>query len=118
MQGYNALWLPGTDHAGIATQLMVERQLATEGCSRAALDPLLASDAGVDGRESLALLFALPGLRRRARYAAALLFPSPRFMAVEYGVTGRGGLALAYGRRARHVLWEGVKGTARLLRLI
>src|SRR5438045_2736597 len=37
MQGYNALWLPGTDHAGIATQLMVERQLATEGCSRAAL---------------------------------------------------------------------------------
>jgi valyl-tRNA synthetase len=37
MQGYNALWLPGTDHAGIATQLMVERQLASEGCSRAAL---------------------------------------------------------------------------------
>jgi valyl-tRNA synthetase len=27
MQGLNALWLPGTDHAGIATQLMVERQL-------------------------------------------------------------------------------------------
>ncbi|HSF40589.1 MAG TPA: class I tRNA ligase family protein, partial [Thermoanaerobaculia bacterium] len=37
MQGYNALWLPGTDHAGIATQLMVERQLATEGTSRCAL---------------------------------------------------------------------------------
>ncbi len=34
MQGYNALWLPGTDHAGIATQLMVERQLAVEGTSR------------------------------------------------------------------------------------
>ncbi|HEY2290457.1 MAG TPA: valine--tRNA ligase, partial [Thermoanaerobaculia bacterium] len=34
MQGFNALWLPGTDHAGIATQLMVERQLATEGTSR------------------------------------------------------------------------------------
>ena len=34
MQGYNALWLPGTDHAGIATQLMVERQLAAEGASR------------------------------------------------------------------------------------
>ncbi len=30
MQGYNALWLPGTDHAGIATQLVVERQLAKE----------------------------------------------------------------------------------------
>jgi valyl-tRNA synthetase len=37
MQGYNALWLPGTDHAGIATQLMVERQLASEGTSRLAL---------------------------------------------------------------------------------
>ena len=34
MQGYNALWLPGTDHAGIATQLMVERELASEGTSR------------------------------------------------------------------------------------
>ncbi len=37
MQGYNALWLPGTDHAGIATQLMVERELAKEGLSRAEL---------------------------------------------------------------------------------
>lgn len=37
MQGYNALWLPGTDHAGIATQVMVERELAKEGTSRHAL---------------------------------------------------------------------------------
>jgi valyl-tRNA synthetase len=34
MQGYNALWMPGTDHAGIATQNVVERQLAQEGRSR------------------------------------------------------------------------------------
>jgi valyl-tRNA synthetase len=34
MSGRRALWLPGTDHAGIATQMMVERQLATEGTSR------------------------------------------------------------------------------------
>jgi valyl-tRNA synthetase len=34
MRGDNALWLPGTDHAGIATQLMVERQLAGEGLNR------------------------------------------------------------------------------------
>src|SRR5579859_7937677 len=27
MQGFNALWLPGTDHAGIATQAMVERRI-------------------------------------------------------------------------------------------
>ncbi len=37
MQGYNALWLPGTDHAGIATQVMVERELAKEGTTRHAL---------------------------------------------------------------------------------
>ncbi len=34
MSGRRALWLPGTDHAGIATQMMVERQLASEGSSR------------------------------------------------------------------------------------
>src|SRR3989344_2238526 len=37
MCGYNALWLPGTDHAGIATQLMVEKQIEAEGTSRAKL---------------------------------------------------------------------------------
>jgi valyl-tRNA synthetase len=34
MQGYEALWQPGTDHAGIATQNVVERQLAKEGKTR------------------------------------------------------------------------------------
>lgn len=34
MRGFSALWLPGTDHAGIATQVMVERQLADEGTTR------------------------------------------------------------------------------------
>jgi valyl-tRNA synthetase len=34
MRGYAALWQPGTDHAGIATQMVVERQLAAEGSSR------------------------------------------------------------------------------------
>lgn len=34
MQGYNALWLPGTDHAGIATQARVEESLSKEGVSR------------------------------------------------------------------------------------
>jgi len=34
MQGYEALWVPGTDHAGIATQNVVERQLAQEGLTR------------------------------------------------------------------------------------
>ena len=34
MRGFITLWLPGTDHAGIATQMMVERQLAKEGKRR------------------------------------------------------------------------------------
>ena len=34
MRGFITLWLPGTDHAGIATQMMVERQLAREGKKR------------------------------------------------------------------------------------
>jgi valyl-tRNA synthetase len=34
MSGFNTLWLPGTDHAGIATQMIVERELAKEGIAR------------------------------------------------------------------------------------
>ncbi|PRD35777.1 UNVERIFIED_CONTAM: valS [Trichonephila clavipes] len=34
MRGHNTLWQPGTDHAGIATQMVVERQLAAQGINR------------------------------------------------------------------------------------
>ena len=34
MKGHNTLWQPGTDHAGIATQIVVERQLDAQGVSR------------------------------------------------------------------------------------
>lgn len=34
MQGYNTLWMPGMDHAGIATQNVVEKELAREGLTR------------------------------------------------------------------------------------
>lgn len=34
MQGFNSLWMPGTDHAGIATQNVVERALAKDGADR------------------------------------------------------------------------------------
>ena len=34
MEGYNVLWMPGTDHAGIATQNVVEKQLLEEGLDR------------------------------------------------------------------------------------
>src|ERR1700734_4246608 len=37
MQGFDTLWQPGTDHAGIATQMVVERQLIAAGQSRVEL---------------------------------------------------------------------------------
>ena len=37
MLGFSTLWLPGTDHAGIATQIVVERQLAAKGIDRRAI---------------------------------------------------------------------------------
>jgi valyl-tRNA synthetase len=37
MQGYGVLWQPGTDHAGIATQMVVERNLAGQGLTRQAI---------------------------------------------------------------------------------
>jgi valyl-tRNA synthetase len=37
MRGFNTLWLPGTDHAGIATQIVVERQLEAAGIDRKAI---------------------------------------------------------------------------------
>ena len=52
MQGFNTLWLPGMDHAGIATQNVVERELRKEGLSRHDL-----------GREK----FARPTRRQRLR---------------------------------------------------
>ena len=42
MQGYNVLWLPGKDHAGIATQVKVEKQIAEEGLSKRSLETVSA----------------------------------------------------------------------------
>ncbi|MDQ7999107.1 MAG: valine--tRNA ligase [Pseudomonadota bacterium] len=39
MAGANTLWVPGTDHAGIATQIVVERQLQAQGISRHDMGP-------------------------------------------------------------------------------
>jgi valyl-tRNA synthetase len=39
MRGYNTVWVPGTDHAGIATQIVVERQLQEQGISRYDMGP-------------------------------------------------------------------------------
>jgi len=39
MSGFNTAWIPGTDHAGIATQIVVERQLKAQGISRHDMGP-------------------------------------------------------------------------------
>ena len=39
MKGFNTAWIPGTDHAGIATQIVVERQLQEQGISRHDMGP-------------------------------------------------------------------------------
>ena len=39
MRGFNTVWVPGTDHAGIATQIVVERQLQEQGISRHDMGP-------------------------------------------------------------------------------
>jgi valyl-tRNA synthetase len=39
MKGFNTAWIPGTDHAGIATQIVVERQLKDQGISRHEMGP-------------------------------------------------------------------------------
>ena len=50
MRGFNALWQPGIDHAGIATQTVVERQLAREGTTRHELGRDDSSSACGSGR--------------------------------------------------------------------
>jgi hypothetical protein len=76
---------------------------------------LLAGGSSVDGKESLAVLFTLKGFRAKLKYALALLFPSPEFMRVEYGLTSGTQLGFAYLRRFRFLIQEGCKGIVRLV---
>ncbi len=99
MQGYNALWLPGTDHAGIATQLMVERQLASEGDQPPGARPrgVPGADVGVEG----AVPRQHPPAARPARRELRL---DPRALHPRRGAVPRGarGLRAALPRGADH----------------
>ncbi len=55
MRGDNTLWLPGTDHAGIATQMVVERKLAEEGLDRRTMGRENSSNASGNGRPNTAI---------------------------------------------------------------
>ena len=85
MKGFNTLWLPGTDHAGIATQIVVERQLAAKGIDRRAI-----------GREFVESLEVAARIRRCHLAADA---PTRRFGRLEPRV-------LHDGRRSLQVVVE------------
>ena len=75
----------------------------------------LAASPVVEEREGLAQLLAVRGPLAKARYVGALLFPSPRFMALQYGLRRRRDLAPAYLARFARFIVEGAKGMAQLL---
>ena len=77
---------------------------------------LLGDHTGVDGRESLAFLLMLPGLRAKGRYLRGILFPSRKFMQQEYGVRPWPVMWFNYAVRMLYFLWQGIKGLATLLR--
>ncbi len=106
---------------GLFDTPVAEDALAVPGSARAParrprLLALLAAGASVDGKESLALFLALPGLRARLRYVLALLFPAPAFMRLHYDVRRRDEVARAYAGRLARFAWEALKGLLRLAR--
>jgi hypothetical protein len=78
---------------------------------------LLAGESRADGRESLALLFVIKGVRAKLRYALALLFPSAEFMRLQYGASSTSRIGFRYLGRTAYLAWEGFKGILCLLAL-
>src|SRR6266540_963243 len=76
---------------------------------------VLVGDARLDGREEFATFFAIQGLRPKARYALALLFPSPEFMCLRYGISGGARLGFCYFARFMNLTWKGIKWMAACL---
>src|SRR6201992_7911 len=75
MQGRDALWQPGTDHAGIATQMVVERLLAAEGKDRRQMG----REAFVERVWQWKAESGAPTTRQLRRLGASLDWPRERF---------------------------------------
>ena len=56
MQGLNTLWMPGTDHAGIVTELIMERKLEEEGSSRNESDARNSLNVCGNGKRNLLVI--------------------------------------------------------------
>ena len=92
----------------VMSRLLGSSRHASSTSPRPMQDHLL-THSSLNGREEFALLYSLHGLRPKAQYAFALIFPSPQYMAQRYGVSGPMGLISAYINRAFHIFWEGGK---------
>ena len=108
---------PIPDHvvSELRSQLTPHRGRVVGASVESRMVRLLANYSGVHGGEQFALLFTIKGLRPRFRYALALLFPSPQFMLLRYGLSTRKPLGLYYIARVVHLSWKGLKWLAGLL---
>lgn len=99
----------------IPEQVLAQLVREPPGSLEARLVRLLTGTSSVDGKEGLAVLVTLKGIRSKLHYMLALLFPSPEFMRLHYGLTHRSQLGLAYLQRLCRFTWEGLKGLVKLL---
>ncbi len=97
MDGFNTLWLPGTDHAGIAVHVILERLLAAEGKTKEDLgrDGVPRARLAVEGRVRRHDRPPAPAPRRLVRLVARALHDGRRARA-----RGAGVVRAALGRRA------------------
>ena len=107
LKGKDALWVVGTDHAGIATQMVVERQLeAPRHAVERLFRGLSSGDVGIgaDDAHRLAAVAGAAGLLRRSREEAAdgVGCVAHRVAAVEVGERARSGVNSRSGGRGGH----------------
>ncbi|MDD5559566.1 nucleotidyltransferase family protein [Candidatus Methylomirabilis sp.] len=98
----------------VLSQLRAQRRPQPARAVESQLARLLMGESRLDGGESFAMLFTIKGMRAKLRYAVAILFPSPEFMRLQYGLSTRWQLPLAYLTRFFHLSWEGLKGVVGL----
>ena len=87
---------------------VIEHLTAADGTR--SLASAVVEHASIAGKESFAVFFALKGVRKRWRYAWALLAPSPEFMRVHYGLSSRWQVGVWYVRRVVQLGTDAVRG--------
>jgi hypothetical protein len=88
---------------------LLEPSAGTASRSTRPMSEQMLTHSSLHGREEFAVLCSLRNLLPKVHYAAALLFPSPSYMAQRYGLSGFRKLPLAYFLRAYHLLGNGCR---------